>query len=337
MQIIGNADAGWNADAGDGTTGIGTFLMQIFDISWNGCVEEYPMVDTLPYFSCRDDSRGGYGDGFGTASVASVSPGWQIHFDNGTVSYNTQDGLDTLHVGGAGSTVTETRVLAFGNEGQQLKAGAGAVATMQNDVIVGNCEALVQTIPGRPLLTLDNLGDYCRAGNTAVVIETIPGSPATFENNTLFTKGLVGLEVEYATSDFGPTNTLLYNNNVFYGFFNNGSGFNPSPLYSSGGVGGAGGKSAIPAVLTNADASWTNNATFGAKKTWKCPEKGESNAICTDPGLVDETYHAYGYGNMQPASSTSAVAGAGASASGITLDYNGVTRPTQPSIGAFEP
>ena len=49
------------------------------------------------------------------------------------------------------------------------------------------------------------------------------------------------------------------------------------------------------------------------------------------------TYHTDGYGNMQPASSTSAVAGAGASASGITLDYNGVTRPTQPSIGAFEP
>ena len=336
VQIIGNADAGWNADPGDGTTGVGTLLMQNFDISWNGCVEEYPMVDTLPYFSCRDDSRGGYGDGFGTASVASVSPGWQIHFDNGTVSYNTQDGLDTLHVAGTGSTVTETRVLAYGNEGQQLKAGAGAVATMQNDVIVGNCEALVQPIPGRPLLTLDNLGDYCRAGNTAVVIETIPGSPATFQNNTLFTKGLVGLEVEYATSNFGPTNTLLYNNNAFYGFFNTGSGFNPSPIYSSGGVGGAGGTSAFPSVLTNAGGSWTNNATFGAKSTWTCGA-GETAAVCGDPGLVDETYHAYGYGNMQPASSTSAVAGAGVSASGITLDYNGVTRPTPPSIGAFEP
>ena len=337
VQIIGNADAGWSADTGDGTTGVGSFLMQNFNISWNGCVEEYPIVDTLPYFSCRDDSEGGYGDGFGTASVASVSPGWQIHFDNGVVSYNTQDGLDTLHVGGAGSTVTETRVLAYGNEGQQLKAGAGAVATMQNDVIVGNCEALKQTIPGRPAVTEDNLGDYCRAGNTAVVIETIPGYPATFQNNTVFSKGLVAVEVEYATSNFGATNTLLYNNNVFYGFYNSGSGFNPSPLYSAGGVGGAGGTSAIPAVLKNPGASWTNNATFGAKKTWTCGGTGESNAICTDPGLVDETYYPYGYGNMQPASSTSAVAGAGVAVPGITVDYNDGTRPTPPSVGAFEP
>jgi hypothetical protein len=334
VALIGNADSGWNADPGDGTTGVGTFLMQNFAISWNGCVEEYPMVDPLPYGSCRDDVHGGYGDGFGTASVASALPGWQITFNHGTVSYNTQDGLDTLHVAGTGSTVTETRVLAYGNEGQQLKAGAGAVATMQNDVIYGNCGALTQVIPGRPVPTNDSLGDTCRAGNTAVVIETIPGFPATFQDNTIFSGGLVGLEVEYATSDFGSTNTLLYNGNDFFGFYNAGSGYNPSPLYSAGGAGGSGGTKAIPAVLTNG--SWTHNATFGWKSTWTCPALGEFSALCSDPGLADETYHAYGFGGVTPSSASSAVVGKGISIPTVTTDFTGFTRPASPSIGAEE-
>lgn len=67
LTIVGNADAGWNADDGGGTTGVGSLLVKDFDISWNGCVEEYPIVDPLPYFSCTYQDHGGYGDGFGTA------------------------------------------------------------------------------------------------------------------------------------------------------------------------------------------------------------------------------------------------------------------------------
>ena len=108
VAIVANAEAGWNADDGSGTTGVGSLLMQNFEISWNGCVEEYPIVDALPYFSCTDAGSGGYGDGFGTATVASVAPGWQVHFDQGLVAYNTQDGLDALHISGPGSAMTVT-------------------------------------------------------------------------------------------------------------------------------------------------------------------------------------------------------------------------------------
>jgi len=337
LAIIGNADAGWNTDAGDGQTGVGSFFVQNFNISWNGCVEEYPIVDPLPYFSCRDDVNGGYGDGFGTASVASPAPGWQVHFDHGIASYNTQDGLDAKHVSGEGSTMTVTRVLAYGNEGQQLKVGDGASAIVQNSVFVGNCEALGQTIPGRPSPTNDKVNDLCRAANTAIVLDTTPGKPSVFQNNTVYTMGAVGLEVEYATSDFGPTNVLLFNNNVFVGFYNPGYQVNPAPIYSAGGVDGAGGSQhAIPAVLTNPGASWSNNATIGQKVNWACPQPGESNALCTDLGLADETYHPYGYGNMAPASGSSAVVGAGVTIPGLTLDYTGVIRPTPPSMGAYE-
>ncbi len=174
LDILGNAGAGWNADAGDGTTGTGSLLVQNFNISWNGCAEEYPIVDALPYSDCTDDSspHGGYGDGFGTATVAS-SPGWQAHFDQGVVSYNTQDGLDALHLIGSGSSMTITRVLAYGNMGQQIKVG-GASGTATNNLLVTNCNALRQAIPGTPSGYNSKLGDFCRAADTGIEAPSVP-------------------------------------------------------------------------------------------------------------------------------------------------------------------
>jgi hypothetical protein len=327
LYIIGNADAGWNSDDGSGTTGVGTLNVTNFNISWNGCVEEYPIVDPLPYFSCTDDSSGGYGDGFGTTTVPSPAPGWQVHFDQGTVSYNTQDGLDALHISGPGSTMTDTRVLAYGNQGQQLKVG-GATATIQNSIIVGNCAAMTtQAIPGTPAGFGSLLQDPCRAGNTAILISVTPGDPAYFQDNTVYAGGAIGLEVEYATSNIGPTNTLAFNNNVFMGFNNAVIGQNATPIYSNTDLN----------MLTNPGASWTHNSTFGQRSNWPCPAQGESAALCTDPGLTDETYHLYGFGDMAPASSASAVVGAGVAEPAIPLDYTGQTRPNPPSIGAYEP
>jgi hypothetical protein len=324
IDLLGNASSGWNADNGDGTTGVGSLLVQNFNISWNGCAEEYPIVDAVPYGDCTDDSSGGYGDGFGTSTVTSAAPGWQVHFDQGTASYNTQDGLDALHISGPGSTMTDTRVLAFGNQGQQLKVG-GATATIQDSVIIGNCRAMTtQAIPGTPTGFGSKLSDPCRANNTAVLINVTPGDPAVYQGNTMFANGPVGLEVEYASGVPDPTDTLLYNDNVFLGF-PTGNGSNTSVIYSNTDLN----------MLTNPGASWTNNATYGQNNNWTCPHAGESNAICSDPGLVDETYHAYGYGNMAP-SPGSILLGAGVALPSLTLDYNGVTRKNPPSIGAYE-
>ncbi len=326
VAIVGNAEAGWNADDGSGTTGVGSFLMQNFEISWNGCVEEYPLVDALPYFSCTDAGSGGYGDGFGTATVASVAPGWQVHFDQGLVDYNTQDGLDALHISGPGSSMAVTRVLAFGNQGQQIKVG-GATPTIQNSVIVGNCEAMTtQAIPGTPGGFGSRLAQPCRANNTAVVINVSPGSPAKFQGNTLYSAGVIGLDVEYATSDTGATNTLAYNDNLSMGFYNTGALENATPIYGGSGL----------QMLKNPGSSWTNNATFGARSNWTCPANGESNALCGNPGLVDESYHPYGYGNMAPAAGSSPIVGAGVAVPGLTADYTGQSRSNPPTIGAYD-
>ncbi len=158
IDLIGNPSSGWNADAGDGTTGTGKLLVQHFNISWNGCAEEYPIVDALPYTNCHDDGSGGYGDGFGTATVVS-NPGWQATFDQGVTSYNTQDGLDALHLIGNGSSMTVTRTLAYSNMGQQIKVG-GASGTAMNNIIVTNCNAMRQAIPGTPAGYNNNLSDF---------------------------------------------------------------------------------------------------------------------------------------------------------------------------------
>ena len=289
LDIVGNADSGWNADDGSGTTGVGTLLVQDYNISWNGCVEQYPIVDTLPYFSCTDQDHGGYGDGFGTATKDSDAPGWQVHFDHGTVSYNTQDGLDALHIGGRGSSMTVTNTLAFGNMGQQVKVG-GATATITDSYIVGNCRAMSNAIPGTPSGYNARLGLFCRAGDTAVLINVPDAQPAVFERNTLYSDNHVALEVEYP-SDPTPHAAIRYDDNIFIGFPNS-DGQLPSPIYSNTDL----------KMFTNAGASFARNVTFRAKSGWKCPATRlhETDGSCSDPHLKDESWHAYGYGDDSP-------------------------------------
>ncbi|MGF7179425.1 hypothetical protein [Tunturiibacter psychrotolerans] len=289
IDILGNASAGWNADANDGITGKGSLLVQHYDISWNGCAEEYPIVHPLPYGDCTDQDHGGYGDGFGTATKDSDPPGWQVHFDKGTASYNTQDGLDALHIGGAGSSMTVTDSLAFSNMGQQLKVG-GATATLIGNYVVGNCDAMSHAIPGTPPGYNAKLGLFCRAGDTAIDITMPEDRPAIFQHNIIYSNNHVALEVEYA-GDPSPKAAIKYDDNIFIGFPNS-EGNNPSPIYSNSDL----------KMLTNPGASFNNNVTFRPKSDWKCPATRlhETNGSCSDPHLKDETWHPYGYGDASP-------------------------------------
>jgi hypothetical protein len=223
--------------------------------------------------------------------------------------------------------MTITRGLAYGNMGQQYKVG-GALPIIQNSVIIGNCEAMQNAIPGTPAGYNSALGpDFCRAGNTAVLMEFPPGTTSLFEYNTIYAGGNIGLEIE--PWDAGPswagTELFKYVDNAFLGFYNSGHGSNATPIYSNVSL----------APLTYAGSSWTHNATFHGG-SWSCPMPGESSAVCGDPGLVDETYHSYGYGNMAPGYSSSPVLGSGVSLPGITVDQMGQTRGNPPSVGAYE-
>jgi hypothetical protein len=340
VDLIGNAGAGWNADKGDGQTGVGSMLMQNYSISWNGCAEEYPIVDSLPYQDCTDDNSGGYGDGFGTATVPSPAGGWQAHFDQGVVSYNTQDGLDALHLIMNGSSMTITRTLAYGNMGQQIKVG-GSGGVAQNNVIYTNCNALRQAIPGTPTGFNTRLSDFCRAADVGVVMTTGKSSTMIFANNTIYSASSSAIEFDCDTSNGACDSTSLvdFRNNIFLGFLNNaadgypngGTGDYSNPIFL--GVSGTN-------PFLNTGSFYSNNLTFHPKSNWMCPMSSwnEANALCVDPGLVDETWHLYGSGNVAPASGGSAVVGAGIAIAGIVADFSGATRPTNAiSIGAEEP
>ena len=336
LELIGNASSGWNADGGDGQTGTGSLLVQHFNISWNGCAEEYPIVDLLPYQDCTDDqSGGGYGDGFGTATVPSV-PGWQAHFDQGVASYNTQDGLDALHLTGAGSSMSISRVLAYGNMGQQIKVG-GAAGSAVNNVIFTNCNAMRQPIPGTPAGYNSRLSDFCRAADEGILFTVGKGTTSHFDFNTVYSASATGIDIQCdgSAGACDSTSTMTYRNNVFIGFMNDSSSGYPN--------GRGSGNFSNPIYLAsfnpfaNAGSSFTNNITYHAKSNWSCPATSfnESSGLCGDPLLTDESWHLFGFGDATPLLNN-AVRGAGTAIPAVTTDYTGATRNPVPSIGAYE-
>lgn len=290
IDILGNALAGWDADKGDGTTGKGTLSVSNYNITGNGCAEEYPIVHKFPYGDCTDQDSGGYGDGFGTATATSEPPGWKVSFDHGIVSYNTQDGLDALHIAGAGSSMSVNNTLAFGNMGQQIKVGGAAVSLTRN-VIIGNCGAMHEVIPGFPQGFNEKLDLYCRAGDTAIAIDVLPKTAAVYQYNTLYSAGTIGLEVEYSGTPTG-TETIKYDHNIFIGF-HGGDGRYPTPIYSNTDL----------KMFTNPGASFSHNVTYHPRGNWECPAASlhEVAGSCSDPHLKDETWPRYGFGGVSTA------------------------------------
>ncbi len=336
LDIHGKTDSGCNSDHGAGNPdarGVGSVLVQNFNISWNGCAEEYPIVHALPYYECLDQSSGGYGDGFGTATVGSAAP-WNVHFDQGTVSYNTQDGLDALHLVGAGSSMTITRVNAFANEGQQIKIGGGH-GVAQNNLITTNCNAILQAIPGTPAGFNSKLGNQCRAADTGILLTVLKGATTVFDNNTVYSASATGIEVECDTSAGACDQSSLidFRNNIFIGFMNNpadgyitaydsGTGDYSNPLYDGTGL--------WPFTLPGS--SFANNIIYHPKSNFNCAATGQ---LCVDPQLTDETWHNYGYANATPVASSPAI-GKGLSLSTVLTDLNGIVRAGVPTIGAIE-
>ena len=297
LDIIGNAGAGWSADNGDNTTGNGSLLVQHFNISWNGCAEEYPIKDPLPYSDCTDDNVGGYGDGFGTATVAS-NPGWQAHFEDGVASYNTQDGLDALHLVGNGSQMTITHVLAYGNMGQQIKVG-GTSGVATNNVIFTNCNALRQRIPGTPDGFNKRLSDFCRASDAGVVFTVGDGSTSVFSDNVIYSASATGVEVDVNDSCKTATCLVRQQRNIFIGFQHG-----PATGYAGNEVGEFSNPLFVDAAAPaykNAGSTFDHNTTFHGRATTRCPDTNlhEKDAYCGDPHLADESWHNYGYGDTK--------------------------------------
>ncbi len=337
IYIIGNGGAGWNSDGGGCIAtceSVGTMNLSYLDVEGNGCLLLKPFDvsqgltgGTNAFNYCFGQNDGGYGDGFVIIAAGNVT----VNVTHSKFKYNTQDGFDGLHIS---DDVTTSPIINIsdswseGNGGQTFKLGTGGASTAINNVSISNCHVLTQsaTFPNNPTgwITLD-VGDSCRAAGNQWAFQMKNGSSLTLENNTnvgygttMFDLGCASLNP--ACGSNGATVTFTNNLNVGYPDPDN-AGQLASGWYLEVGM--------LPTTVTADHNLWWSMRSL-------CPDNsltGETNYVCGNPLLVSGSNIDAINPNLSPGSAAS---GAGVSITGITTDYNGVTRPSPPAIGAME-
>jgi hypothetical protein len=319
-----NPAAGFNLDDGSGTgsTG-GTFSLTNVMIQFNGCIEQYPITNSLPAFKCFDSEySGGYGDAIGTPDNDKAS--WAI--DKSTVRYNTQDGIDLLHTATANVSITHTA--SYGNMGQQVKLGAFTSSILRNNLITTNCRRMSDTIAGTPSGYNSALFDFCRGNDGIAINWGGTGTSSRIENNTIvgYEDSTLSTYCDLANCSGG---TKSLQNNIVYGYSN--------PNYKSGQLPGL-----IYYGSGTSSTLWTSrsNNIFFNLRNGGCPT-GFSNESCSDPQLQN-TPAFVNEATLDSLNlhlkSTSPAKDAGVTLTGFLDDYIGNTRPVGPAwdIGAYE-
>jgi hypothetical protein len=245
--------------------------------------------------------------------------------------YNTQDGFDGAHLSDDPTTSPATNISSSwseGNAGQTFKIGAGASSTAINNVSISNCHILSQaaSFPNNPSgwVTLD-AGDTCRAEGDQWSMTLRSNTSITLQNNTSVGYGTTMYDLECSLFVANCNGAMIvFTNNISKGYPDPGnSGQQASGIYEGPGLSNA---------MVTADHNLWSTIRSG------CPDSGgvaaETNYVCADPLLAGES----NIDAINPSlTSTSPAIGAGVSITGITTDFNNVTRPNPPSIGAQEP
>jgi hypothetical protein len=318
VRVAGNVADGWNMDDGKGTHITGTITMSYVTVEWNGCGEVYPPTNPPTYDNCFDDNSGGYGDGIGTPDT-----GGTFLVDHSTFRYNTQDGLDLLHVDLTPAFISVTNSTAYGNMGNQMKAGTAV--TFQNNVVIGNCLRMKSSFAPNPSTYNAHLSDFCRALGDAVVISPDDTHPAIVQNNSVSGNYHIAFTFLCGTTCSSATH-INFDNNLIFGF----------PDLS-------GGHAYLIAIYENNSGSdWmlnnggsrSNNLLFNISDACGAAANG-TNEVCSDPLLSSETdVNAMNF----HLTSGSPARNAGEVIPAITIDYDGKPRPAAApyDIGAFQ-
>jgi hypothetical protein len=335
VRVAFNVECGWEFDDGSSTKSVnGQVNWSQVTIEGNGCDEEYPIVDAFPAAYCYDDQNGGYGDAVGT-------PDTQINFhvDHSIIRYNTQDGFDVLHT--AGSNITVTDSMFYGNMGQQVKLGPMAAVVVQNNLVLTNCARMSAPLTGAPPGYNAGLSDFCRADAGVAMTrrgDNAGGGTYVFQNNDFV--GYAGdamFEVAACTDTFLDEQTtdcntpnIVFQNNLVVG--------SPYVLmqYHYGELPPSG-----TAASDSAPFSTLNHNIYYNVRI--CPT--ETDSVCTDPRIAGEPDVTGTVPIAEPLfdavtfqltmASTNAI-GTGIAIPGLTTDYAGNARPNPPSIGAYE-
>lgn len=357
LWVIGNGYGGFLAgqDGNESLTGTLTFNQPIID--WNGCVEKYPLgvnavEDPTNYKNCFGQASGGYGDGLGFGATSGLPAGnWTIT-GPGSISFNTQDGLDILHgIAGTGTDQID-KMRIEGNAGQQLKI-TGLNDKVTNSLIIGDCgwwQGSAQALSGGMLY-----GDSCRAQGSTIRFSVGDNVNASFINNTIITYA-IALESDQASSCTGTV--LTVKNNIIQGGWawldnatvnpgNAGGNAATTNLYNDGSDGNGAGPCGS---LTETE---DYNLIYGNKNS-NSPCSGGHDKCGTSPGFstnggvfpagtqggVESTYY-NAWSGISNVVLSSGSAAKGAGVNGLTYwndsnDYNAVVRSNPPSMGGEE-
>ena len=231
LWVIGNGFGGFSIgnDTASSVTGTLTFNQPI--VEWNGCVEKYPLTGGIDnpsnYEDCFGQASGGYGDGLAFGPSGNLTAGnWNV-IGPGSISFNTQDGLDTLHGNGNG-TINIDKMRFEGNAGQQVKAN-GENFNLTNSIVIGDCGwwyGAAQSASGAM-----KLGDACRANGDAILFNVTNGSTANIFNNTILSNGsIVAESTDGESTGCNSSTAINFKNNVVYGgyYWGDDTAFNSS-------------------------------------------------------------------------------------------------------------
>jgi hypothetical protein len=182
-----NGFAGWNFDFGSAGNGFpnnpaATINAQYVTMDWNGCNEEYPIVDPIPVTYCYSIINQGFGDAWSGQDSDLAS----MICNHCEMAYNVKDAFFGPHT--AIASVTITNSTAYNNGGQTWKANLGYSGQwlMQNTLTNDNCRRLSQPITGAPSTfnTYINGADYCRADGAAIAVVWPATGSFELDNNT---------------------------------------------------------------------------------------------------------------------------------------------------------
>lgn len=357
LYSIGNGYGGVTTGVNNTFTGTLTFNQPI--IEWNGCREAYPPAAGIDnpsnYTDCFGQNSGGYGDAlaFGNSIPGGGQlPGNWTVIGPGSISFNTQDGLDLRH-GSAGNGIVHIDKMRFeGNAGQAIKV-QGITDAITNNVIIGDCGwwfGAAQSYSG-----FVN-GDICRpASSSTVFVSVRSGTSFTFNNNTMLSNANVMFESnDDANAGCDGSQSLIIKNNIFLGGYNwqddstwNGTGGNSQvTFFFNDGNDSAGGGTCGSLVPTEdyniiKDFKNSNNGCNGAHD--QCGTNpifsGGTFPMGTSGGGANTYYQGTSGITLIPLGGSSPAITAGVN--GLSYwnnsnDYYNVTRTSPPSLGGLE-
>jgi hypothetical protein len=340
-RVAFNAFSGWIFDDGFATpdaSGSNIIANQV-TMEWNGCDEEYPIVDANPAISCYDDVSSGFGDAWSAQGSGAGGQQSQLAMtcNQCILRYNTKDGFGMNHI--VFTSLSITNSLAYGNMGQQWKwdTSPNANVTFENNLTVGNCRRMHDSITGAPSTFNTNLSDFCRAAGDLNAVGLASGVTITAANST--TVGYAATMWDFSCIGTCTTASFTFRNMLSLGYANTNYNSGTAPGLFFFGTG-----------TSSSNVTRDHNDFFGVRNTG-CPTTGFTGEVCTDPLLVNEPPQTWisesqldvfnsSTGDWELTSGSPAKY-AGVSIGGLTTDYNGfpwntTISPFTPSMGALE-